>query len=851
MLASVVLDIPTQSLDAAFTYAVPSEIEELDLVGRAVVVPFGNRRALGFVLEVFPDNALSDSVDSNKEELREARAPHEDSFSGTLFEVAEFSKQKHDADKKPQVNGSKCRKLKEILQVASEPFFDAHGAACAQFMSHYYLAPLSTCVRLFTPPGGVPRMVHKAGAWVLEQPAVGQVDDRWVTLGAAAETFTPKKNAYKQQQVIAAVAKGDVRVTELTTEFGSVSACLTALQKKGVVRIEHRRRYRGMFENQGEGEAVGAATASATTLQTPSGTYYSVFRVDVEKPQLNAEQQAALNAIKEAYHHQSGEVVLLDGVTGSGKTEVYLRAIEHVLAAGQNALVLVPEISLTPQTVARFRGRFGNQVAVMHSRMSLGERFDQWDFIRSGAARVVVGARSALFTPLANVGAIIIDEEHEGSYKQDSQPRYHARTVACWQAQKRGAVVVLGSATPSFEALLECQQNPHWHHARLEKRANGNPLPHISVVDMAHEFAAGHRSMFSRALITALRETLAANCKAVFMLNQRGFAKFLLCRDCGFVPTCQSCSTSLTYHEHGGQLVCHHCGFTHAAPAVCPQCGSPYLKKFGAGTQRVETELQALISSFGEEFANVDIIRMDADTTKTKGAHQKLLERFVQAPRAVLLGTQMIAKGLDFNDVTLVGVINADTTLHLPDFRAAERTFDLIEQVAGRAGRAQLPGRVIVQTYDAENPAIQAAAHYNRALLLEDELPKRQLLGYPPYVRMANILVWGAQEACVKEQAQQLFSQLKAAVDALQAQGEALQREKQGEGEEEGQQLPVTLLPATPCVLAKLQKNYRWHIVITCDPAFDLPALLHPVFRARKPNGNVRVSVDVDPQSLL
>ena len=268
MLASVVLDIPTQSLDTAFTYAVPSEIEELDLVGRAVVVPFGNRRALGFVLEVFPDNALSDSVDSNKEELREARAPHEDSFSGTLFEVAEFSKQKHDADKKPQVNGSKCRKLKEILQVASEPFFDAHGAACAQFMAHYYLAPLSTCVRLFTPPGGVPRMVHKAGAWVLEQPAVGQVDDRWVTLGAAAETFTPKKNAYKQQQVIAAVAKGDVRVTELTTEFGSVSACLTALQKKGVVRIEHRRRYRGMFENQGEGEAVGAATASATTLQT-------------------------------------------------------------------------------------------------------------------------------------------------------------------------------------------------------------------------------------------------------------------------------------------------------------------------------------------------------------------------------------------------------------------------------------------------------------------------------------------------------------------------------------------------------------------------------------------------------
>ena len=766
MLASVVLDIPTQSLDAAFTYAVPPAIEQLDLVGRAVVVPFGPRRALGFVLDTFDDS------DERAQEFEHA-------------------------------------KIKEIFEVASEPFFDGDGAACAQFMAHYYIAPLSSCVRLFTPPGGVPRVIHRGGAWVLEQPAVGEVDDRWATLGPNAEGFVPRKGSYKQEAVLAAVRRGDVRVSELTAEYGSVSSCLTALEKKGVVVVEHRRRFRGLADQDS-----------------------SIFRVDVEKPTLNDQQQRALDAIFSAYERKQGEVVLVDGVTGSGKTEVYLRVIERVLEQGQNAIVLVPEISLTPQTVARFRGRFGDQVAVMHSRMSQGERFDQWDFIRSGQARVVVGARSALFTPLPNVGAIIIDEEHEGSYKQDSQPRYHARTVACWQAARKGAVVVLGSATPSLEALHECEENALWHKVDLGQRANGRPMPRIDIVDMAKEFSAGHRSMFSRPLIGALRETLECGQKAVLMLNQRGFAKFLLCRDCGFVPTCDSCSTSLTYHEEGGSCICHHCGHSEPAPAVCPQCGSPYLKKFGAGTQRVESELKALIVGFGEEFADVAVVRMDADTTKTKGAHQKLLESFVQAPRAVLLGTQMIAKGLDFNDVTLVGVINADTTLHLPDFRASERTFDLIEQVAGRAGRAELPGRVIVQTYDATTPAIRAAAHYSRELLLEDELPKRELLGYPPFVRMANILVWGQNEAQVRGEAQRLSDQIQAAIGLF-------------------SQEDVSVLPATPCVLAKLKKMHRWHIVVSCAPDFDLPALLEPFFRARKPNECVRVSIDIDPQSLL
>ena len=654
-------------------------------------------------------------------------------------------------------------------------------------------------------------MVRRGGQWVLEQPVVAEVDDRWATLGPKAEGFQPRKGSFKQQAVLDAVRKGDVLVSELSAEFGAISSVLKSLESKGVVRIEHRRRMRG--------DSFSAEDAS------------SVFRVDVEKPQLTAEQDAAVQTINEAFDQANGQVVLLDGVTGSGKTEVYLRTLEYVLQQGKNAIVLVPEISLTPQTVARFRGRFGNQVAVMHSRMSQGERFDQWDYISNGGARVVVGARSALFAPVQNLGAIIIDEEHEGSYKQDKQPRYHARDVACWMAKKQGAVVVLGSATPSLEALYGCQHFG-WKQVGLTQRANGKPMPQITIVDMAKEFAAGHKSMFSRPLINALRTELAAGHKAVFMLNQRGFAKFLLCRDCGYVPTCDSCSVSLTYHEDVGMLMCHHCGHTEKAPVTCPKCGSPYLKKFGAGTQRVEAELKALLASFGEDAENAQVIRMDADTAKGKGAHQRLLEQFVQAEKGVLLGTQMIAKGLDFDDVTLVGVINADTTLHLPDYRAAERTFDLVEQVAGRAGRADLPGRVVVQTYDASVPALQAAKAYDRALFLEDELPKRQLLGYPPYVRMANILLWGSNLEEVKTAAEQLYQDLFQVMVASHSSN-------------------WLLYPATPCALERLAKVYRWHVLITCDLDFDISAVIEPFFRSRKASDTVSVSVDIDPQSLL
>ncbi len=770
--AEVIVDIPTQALDTAFTYVVPDSLElsEPLEVGCAVLVPFGGRKAVGFVMAL-----------------------------GSVEEISALTAADTD-------------RLKPIEKVLTRSFFDEEGAATAKFIAEHYIAPLSACVRLFTPPGAVPRVVRGAhGGWRVEAPTLGEVDDRWVRLTDEGRTYTPRANAYKQQLILTALQSGELRVTDLTNEIGAVDSTLKALEEKGVIAIERRRRLRNPYQLK-EQDSNEPLIAHPCTHQLTEG------------------QLVAIDAINKARAAQDGSVVLVDGVTGSGKTEVYLQAIEATLEAGRSAIVLVPEISLTPQTVARFRGRFGNSVAVLHSRMSHGERFDTWDMIREGRARVVVGPRSALFAPLTNVGLIVIDEEHEQTYKQENAPRYHAREVAAWMAARSGAALVLGSATPSIETLHRCAKDERWQRVVLAERANGQPMPPIEVIDMAQEFGSGSRSMFSRRLTQALTEELRAGRKVVLLLNQRGFARFVLCRECGFVPECPSCSTSLTYHEDGAELICHHCGYHEPLPSTCPHCESPYLRKFGAGTQRVESDLRQLLNDAHLEA--VPIIRMDADTTKTKGSHQALLEQFGSAGASVLLGTQMIAKGLDFDEVTLVGVINADTQLNLPDYRAGERTFNLVEQVAGRAGRATLAGRVLVQTYEANAAAIAAAAHYDRVGFLNAELPKRRLLGYPPYARLANVLVWGSTQEATEEAARELEREVKQAVF------------ERGGSEWE-------VLPASPCVLEKLRGTYRWHILVKAPPEADIAAVLTPLFRSRKASDAVNVAVDVDPMNLL
>ena len=778
--AGVALDVPARAFNEPFTYAVPTELEDAVGVGCCVLVGLAGRPAVGYVLTV-------------GEELP------------------------------PGLDAGKVRPVRQVL---AAPMFDRAAAEAARWVAREYAAPLAECVRLFCPPGFSAKTVRDeaSGAWALQQAHVEEADDRWVALTPEVATYRPRANAHAEAAVLAALAPAPQRQAELAAFVPGASAVVARLAKKGVVAVERRRRVRGGIGAAPAGSPPGAPLPALSSAAAPRRGC----------DELTAGQRAGLDAIRAACAAGEGGVVLLDGVTGSGKTEVYLAAIEEALAAGRGACVLVPEISLTPQTVGRFRARFGEAVAVLHSRLSLGERYDQWDMVRSGAARVVVGARSALFAPLAFPGLYVIDEEHESSYKQSSAPRYHAREVAAYLARAHGAALVLGSATPSLETLGRCRAGSWggvpWTRVEMPERPCARPLPPVEVVDMAQEFASGWRSMFSRSLTKGLEEVVARGEKAVLLLNQRGFARFLLCRDCGFVPRCDHCSTSLTYHERGQRLVCHTCGRAYPVPTLCPQCGSRYLRQFGVGTQRVEDELRALLPT------GTAVVRMDADTTRGKGGHERCLAEFDKASPAVLLGTQMIAKGLDFPEVTLVGVINADTTLRLPDFRAAERTYDLLEQVAGRAGRGERPGRVVIQTYQPLHPAVRAAATHDRTLFADAELPQRAEVGYPPYARLANVVVWGPDERDVSVAAARAARAVSAALH-----GDA------GQGPLRG----AEVLGPAECVVSRVDGRFRQHVFVRAAADADLgPVLSRAVSGLSLPRG-VSLAVDVDPYDLL
>ncbi len=680
--------------------------------------------------------------------------------------------------------------LRPVDAILGTALFDEHALELARWIAHEYVAPLSEALRLFLPPGGAPRVVRGAdGTWVYEGRQTAPVSTRIVTR-IEDSAFTPRPNAVVQRAVLEALSEGPVTLPELAAEIAGAAAAVKALERAGAVQTTDARRYRR--------PDTGRASA-------PRHAH-------------TAEQSRAVERIARAV--QTGGTILLDGITGSGKTEVYLAAIEAVVASGRGAIVLVPEISLTPQTVGRFRSRLGDDVAVIHSRLSAGERFDQWQLALEGRVRVVVGARSALFAPVRDLALIVIDEEHEPSYKQAQTPRYHARDVAERLITIRGGALVLGSATPSMESQYAVETG-RFERVALTQRVGGGSPPPVEVVDMGAEFADGNRSIFSNRLRTELQAVTARGDKAVLFLNRRGFASFLLCRECGFVPECPSCSVSLTYHEDGGRLQCHHCGHTATAPVTCPRCDSPYLRKFGAGTQRAEVELESLVPG-------VPIIRMDADTTSRKGGHETVLARFDAPGPAVLLGTQMIAKGLDFPDVTLVGVLSADTSMHVPDFRAAERTYQLLEQVAGRAGRGPKGGTVIIQTYWADHPAVLAVMRREPSLLFDTERAERASIGYPPYVRLANVGFSGPKAPDVREAATRFAKTL-------------------------AEQLPDgwRILGPSPAPIARLKNRWRWHLVLKAPADADISTVLAHVDAATPGVDEVTRSIDVDPAGML
>ncbi|NIM46859.1 MAG: primosomal protein N' [Candidatus Aenigmarchaeota archaeon] len=546
---------------------------------------------------------------------------------------------------------------------------------------------------------------------------------------------------------------------------------------------------------------------------------------DKKKINLTNEQKRIINEIKKC---QSSELIaqsyLIHGITGSGKTEIYLKIIEEILKKGKGAIVLVPEVALTPQTVNRFEERFSGKVALLHSYLKETERANTWQKIRNGEFLIVVGSRSALFAPLKNLGVIIIDEEHETSYKQDQTPRYHAIKVAQKIVKNSNSILILGSATPSIESYFKAKKENHLF--RLTERVGGGELPKVKIVDLKQEFKKGNRSIFSEDLAESLKETLKKGRQAILFLNRRGTATFILCRDCGYVLLCPNCEVPYTYHTDSDCLLCHHCNKKDKPPTLCPNCQGPNVKFFGLGTQKVEQEIKKLLPK-------AKIIRMDKDTTKKRGSHLEIYNNFLNKKYNILVGTQMIAKGWDLPNIDLVGVVSADTSLYFPDFRAAERTFQLLTQVAGRTNRGQNGGEVIIQTYNPESFAIKCAKNHDFESFYSEEIGFRKSLSYPPFSNLVKLTYINTDLKKCQEEPEKVSSKLK-----------ALPRSASPAGRRQADQSSkLIILGPAPCFIPKIRGKFRYQIIIKIDDITKLIEILRDLDK--------NWSCDVDPLTTI
>ncbi len=582
--------------------------------------------------------------------------------------------------------------------------------------------------------------------------------------------------------------RGPVTTSELAEDTSGVSAALSLLQAAGMVVSRQR-------ETRREAREEAAR---------------------VRKRILTADQQAALDRIAGCLDTGGFQETLIFGVTASGKTEVYLRAIHEALTRGRAALVLMPEIALTIHAVAQFRAWFGDRLAVLHSRLSTGERSDEWRKIQNREADVVLGPRSAVFAPLKNLGLIIMDEEHEPAFKQDSDPRYHARDLCRWLAEREGIPFVLGSATPSVETYYRAKQSGA-HLCVIPARVDDRPMPDVQVVDMREYARFGKLTILSDPLRDQLRSITEDGGQAILFLNRRAYGTFVLCRECGYVTCCPNCAVSAKFHSVDHTIRCHHCNWHGPSPLKCPSCNGVKIASFGVGTQRVEEELKSVIPG-------ARLLRMDRDTTTRKDSLVSLIEKFRRREADVLVGTQMVAKGLDFPGVLLVGVINADTGLNMPDFRAAERAFQLLTQVAGRAGRGVQPGRVVLQTFQPEHYAVQASAHHDFERFYRDELQGRQDLGWPPFGFLARVLFQDPNEQSCRRLAEKTAEVLQLAAD------------------------DVEILGPSSAPIERLKGRFRWHLLLRAKKREDILRFLDQTGARKWPSN---VTIDIDPMTLM
>lgn len=778
------------------------------------------------------------------------------------------------------------RAVESLVDVS--PVLTTAQIELARWLSHETLSPLGVCLDLMLPPG----LAQSADVLVRLNPARSVDMEQLTPLQKRLIQLLNERGELRRRQIEAAfrrvnwkaalqglVRRGLVisqpylaqpslhprleRMVRLAIPAGQFQQVVERVGKAGSPASERRRQALEFLANEQQAVAVHWVTAaSGATLQDLKKLeslglveFQAVqtwrdpladLRIEpLPAPQLTADQQRALQEIlinlNEAISARR-KPILLHGITGSGKTEIYLQAVQHTLEQGRQAIVLVPEIALTPQTIQRFQSRFPGRVGVIHSRLSAGERYDTWQRARAGLLQVIVGPRSALFAPLPNIGLLVVDEFHDPSYYQsEPAPAYHAVQAAIRYAEILSAGIILGSATPEI-GLMYHARRAGWQVLELPQRIMAHrqvvqpfltdrqstplpmeeegetaflPLPPVEVVDMRQELKAGNRSMFSRALQQGLREVLERNQQAILYLNRLGSATYVFCRDCGASVRCPRCDRPLTYHELHTLLICHTCNYRRQMPRTCPQCGSPHIRQFGAGTERVEQEVR-------NQFPQAKVIRWDSQTTRKKGAHEAILEAFAEGKANVLVGTQILAKGLDLPRVTLVGVVLADAGLNLDDFRAAERTFQLLTQVAGRAGRSPLGGRVILQTFQPEHYAIQSASRHDYAGFYQHEIELRRKMGYPPFARLVRLEYRHANARQAESTAQEMAKRVADWIAESAFPG-------------------IEIIGPVPCFFAKEGGQYRWQIILRgMDPASVLRG---------KDWGDWRV--EVDPFSLL
>ena len=806
--AKVIVDVPTMQTDQPFTYLVPENLNEQLAVGMRVEVPFGNgnRHVQGFVLAIEPMAAMV--LDETNVQLKELVAVLDlkPVLNTEMLALADYMKEKTFAFKitclqtmLPSVMRADYQKYIYLTDELSEElqdqlFYGLEEISWDQAQERGLLPQLMALrkqqkvdIRYEVTTRNKVKMVR----FIQAAKEFEQLEE--IRLGL-------RKGAKKKEQLLYYLQRlGTEKVTAVKEmkELGFSTALLNEAAKNGWLTFIEKEAHRDPFANQ---------TFEKTTALS-----------------LNAEQQVAVETILQSVQEQQSQTYLLEGITGSGKTEVYLQVIAEVLNQGKTAIMLVPEISLTPQMVQRFKSRFGEHVAVMHSGLSQGEKYDEWRKIERGEAEVVVGARSAIFAPIENIGVIIIDEEHEASYKQEETPRYHARDLAIWRSEYHHCPVVLGSATPSLESRARAQKNVY-QRLRLTQRANqAATLPTIDVVDMRQEVENGNVSSFSMSLQEKLQERLEKNEQSVLLLNRRGYSSFVMCRDCGYVLPCPNCDISLTLHMDSKTMKCHYCGHEERIPYRCPNCGQDKIRYYGTGTQKVEEELQTLLP-------DSRILRMDVDTTRRKGAHEKILRTFGEGQADILLGTQMIAKGLDFPNVTLVGVLNADTALNLPDFRSSERTFQLLTQVSGRAGRAEKPGEVIIQSFNPEHYAIQLAKAQDYEDFYTKEMYIRHRGDYPPYYFTVQITASHPEENEAAKQMFQIATKLK-----------------------QGLSPQAILLGPTPNAIMRVNNRYFYQVIIKYKQEPMLQPLLKEILTdtQRATARGLKLSIDAEPMNFI